>query len=264
MIVDFHTHAFNDALAEKAIGKLAKVSGMPPQSDGTVSDLQKKMRAQGVDTAVVLNIATTAHSMHKVNDFAAQINALPGIVAFGSLHPDAEDWREEIARVKEMGLKGIKLHPHYQGFFVDEERMFPLYEALAEADLLVTFHAGYDPVSPDVNYCTPKAARAAHEAVPGMKMILAHMGEIKEPGETEEYLIGTDILLDTALCARGNIPEEQLTRMIRRHGAEKVLLGSDFPWHRSEEEIALIRSLPLTEEENAMILGGNAQRLLGL
>ena len=87
---------------------------------------------------------------------------------------------------------------------------------------------------------------------------------IKEPGETEEYLIGTDILLDTALCARGNIPEEQLTRMIRRHGAEKVLLGSDFPWHRSEEEIALIRSLPLTEEEKAMILGGNAQRLLGL
>ena len=97
-----------------------------------------------------------------------------------------------------------------------------------------------------------------------MKMSLAHMGEIKEPGETEEYLIGTDILLDTALCARGNIPEEQLTRMIRRHGAEKVLLGSDFPWHRSEEEIALIRSLPLTEEEKAMILGGNAQRLLGL
>ena len=248
MIVDFHTHAFNDALAEKAIGKLEKTSGLPRQSDGTVSDLQKKMREQGVDTAVVLNIATTAHSMHKVNDFAAQINALPGIVAFGSLHPDAEDWREEIARVKEMGLKGIKLHPHYQGFFVDEERMFPL----------------YDPVSPDVNYCTPKAARAAHEAVPGMKMILAHMGEIKEPGETEEYLIGTDILLDTALCARGNIPEEQLTRMIRRHGAEKVLLGSDFPWHRSEEEIALIRSLPLTEEEKAMILGGNAQRLLGL
>ena len=138
MIVDFHTHAFNDALAEKAIGKLAKVSGMPPQSDGTVSDLQKKMREQGVDTAVVLNIATTAHSMHKVNDFAAQINAFPGIVAFGSLHPDAEDWREEIARVKEMGLKGIKLHPHYQGFFVDEERMFPLYEALAEACLLYT------------------------------------------------------------------------------------------------------------------------------
>ncbi|MBQ9941470.1 MAG: amidohydrolase family protein [Christensenellaceae bacterium] len=264
MIVDFHTHAFNDNLAAKAMDKLEACGGLPRQSDGTVADTARRMKEQGVDVAVILNIATSPRSTPKVNDFAKYVDGLPGMVGFGSVHPAYEHVDSEIDRIVDMGLKGVKLHPHYQEFYVDDENVYPMYEKLAKAGLYVAFHAGFDPYAPDTDYILPAAARRAHDAVPGMKMILAHFGGMYHWDEVEEYLVGQDnIWFDTALAA-GNVPQEQLKRVIKNHGYEKILLGSDFPWHPSTAEIGMIRDLDIPEEQKEAILGGNAQKLLGL
>ncbi len=263
MIVDFHTHAFSHQLAEKAMDKLEATCGIPRKSDGTIEDTCAKMKELGVDAAVVLNIASTPSSTPKVNDFAMEIDALPGVVAFGSLHPLYDGLEEEICRLREGGLKGIKLHPYYQGFFVEDELAFPMYELLEKSGLYVCFHAGYDPLDPHMNYITPKGARTVHDRFPGMKMILAHLGSMYMWDEVEKYIVGTDIWMDTAFCAHA-IDPEQLTRIIRNHGASKILLGSDFPWHNTTEEIEMIRSLALSQQEKDWILGENAKRMLHL
>ncbi len=73
-----------------------------------------------------------------------------------------------------------------------------------------------------------------------------------------------DIYMDTAYCAEPWLDRGMMKEIIRKHGADKILFGSDYPWHMPSQEISLIRSLDISEEEKEMILGGNAGRLLGI
>ena len=100
MLIDFHTHAFPPALAERALGKLSfEAGGLRPQSDGTLAGLKARMASDGVDLSVVLAIATNPRQMHRVNDYAMEMDREDGIVAFGSVHPDAPDALEELERL---------------------------------------------------------------------------------------------------------------------------------------------------------------------
>ncbi len=157
MKIDFHVHLFPDALAVKTIGKLARIAGdehgdAPHYTDGTLRGTLEKMDVWGVDRAVTQHIATSVHAMHKVNDFAASVRS-ERLYAFGSVHPDAPDALEELERIRALGLDGVKLHPDYQNFFVDEERMASIYEKMAQLHLPVLFHAGWDPLSPELDGC---------------------------------------------------------------------------------------------------------------
>ena len=100
--------------------------GVDNHTDGTAESLQKLMAADGVEKSVVLNVATNTRQQTSVNDFAASLNG-EALIAFGSVHPDSENVLEELERIKDMGLRGVKFHPEYQNFFVDEERMRPIF-----------------------------------------------------------------------------------------------------------------------------------------
>ena len=145
MLIDFHTHAFPPKLAGRAVAQLSRsAGGLEPQTDGTLESLKAVMDADGVDLSVVLTIATNPGQMHKVNDYAFEMDRDDRIVAFGSVHPDAPDALEELERIKAAGLKGVKLHPEYQGFYADEERMRPIYRKISQLGLITLFHAGED------------------------------------------------------------------------------------------------------------------------
>ena len=145
MLIDFHTHAFPEVISKKAIDKLAYLSGgLAPQTVGTVSSLKQEMKKDGVDISVVLSIATNPNQQINVNNFAKKINDEKHIFAFGSVHPDAENVFEELERIKDMGLKGVKFHPEYQNFYVDDEKMKPIYKKISSLGLITVFHSGYD------------------------------------------------------------------------------------------------------------------------
>ena len=144
MLIDFHTHCFPDALAERAIEKLSFVGGgLEPYTNGTVTDLRRAMREHGVDISVVLNIATNPRQQKNVNDFAAAIHG-EDLVAFGSVYPDAPNAMDELDRIHQLGLRGVKLHPDYQGFSVDDPKYKPLYRKISSLGLITLFHAGHD------------------------------------------------------------------------------------------------------------------------
>lgn len=264
MIIDMHTHCFPDKIAERALQTLSHCSGgVTPEHSGSYNSLLENIKADGADKAVVLNIATNPRQQTSVNNFAISLLNVDGIIPFGSVHPDSPDALTELERLKNEGIKGIKFHPDYQDFFVDEERMIPLYEKTAELGLVTVFHAGVDIGYPEPVHCTPERLKNILPVFGGAPVIAAHFGGWLMWNDVERYLVGENVYFDTAYCY-SRMPALFAKRIIEEHGADKILFGSDMPWSRTSNEMRFIKSLDLNDESVNKILGANAQRILGL
>ncbi len=261
---DFHTHAFVDSLAERAVSKLAETSDIEPYTDGTISGLRANMRKNGVERALLLPVATKPSQQTTINNWAAEVMK-DGIYCCGSVHPDAEDALEEISRIRSLGLCGVKFHSEYQLFHPDEERMLPIYEKIAEEGLFAVFHGGWDPFSKDYIRGTPERFASAVKRVPQLTFVIAHLGGMTLWDEVEEHLAGkfSNVCFDTGVIA-GHISDAQLLRIIRTHGADKILFGSDCPWDDPSKEIGILEKLPLSREEKEQIFYKNAEKLIGI
>ena len=267
MIIDAHVHTFPDRIAPKAVGKLAAISGLAPYTDGTVADTLRGMDRAGVDISVCLNIATRPGQEHTINSTAAEVTANSGgrLVAFGSVNPDSPDWREELVRIGELGLKGIKFHPDYQDFTVDEEKMWPLYDALQGTGLMVTFHSGWDCYSPDHIHCFPDAAARMARKFPGTRFCFAHMGGLRLWDQVYEHLVGIpNVYMDTAMAATLGLEPELARKIILEHVPGHIFLGSDCPWEDPAVSVSYVRSLGLAFDVTEGLLWRNAAEAIGI
>ncbi len=264
MLIDFHTHAFPDKVAEKAIPKLAGIGGIEPYGDGTVPSLLSRMDEWGVDRAVILNIATNPKQQTNVNNFAIEINSTSDrLYALGSLNPDSDCISAEARRLKDAGIRGIKIHPDYMERTVDDEKFDEIYAACAENDLFVVTHSGWDFISPDFIHCTPERLLKVMEKFPSLKLVAAHMGACRQWDEVEKLLIGKNIWLETSLAPVFDFDRGQCARMLKNHDPDKILFGSDFPWYSSALEYEYVDSLDITDELKRKIFSENAISLLG-
>lgn len=264
MTIDFHIHAFNPKIAEKAISVLEQRSGIQPYTRGLVEQTISKMDEWEIDKSVLLPIATKPSQQTVINDWAQQQDG-DRIISFGSVHPDAEDAIREVERIKRLGLHGIKLHPDYQGFFINEKRLDPLLDAITQADLPVVFHSGYDVVSPDVVHCLAQPALEMIKRHKKMKVVLAHLGCNERWNEVYELLAGIDgeVYFDTAFTSL-NCPDDIMQKIILKHGAERILFASDLPWDSPAKIREKILRLKISDDAKEKILGLNAKRLLGI
>jgi len=262
MLIDFHTHCFPDKIASKAIEKLSFASGgLEPYTDGTVEGLKNSMRNGGVDKSVVLNIATNAHQQKNVNDFANSINS-EDIIAFGSVHFESPDALEELERIKEMGLKGVKLHPDYQGFEVDDPKMKPIYKKISQLGLITVFHAGRDyGFSPPYGNTPEKLLKALKWF--SSPVIAAHWGGVDSYEDVVKYLCGAEVYFDTSF-GYSMMPKYYAQLIYEKHGADKMLFGTDTPWHNAHMELRLINSLEISDDDKEKIFYKNAQKLLNI
>ena len=263
MLIDFHTHCFPESLAQKAVAKLSFVSGgLKPHTDGTVAGLRRAMAEGGVSTSVVMHIATNPGQQTKVNDFAAAIHNGRDIFCFGSVFPGSEDAFDELERIKALGLPGVKLHPDYQGFQVDDPRWKPLYRKISSLGLVTLFHAGLDyGFSPP--YGGMPAAMATAYRWFDSPVIAAHWGGINCGEEVLRHLAGTDVYLDTSF-GYGMMPKYYAEKILEKHSPHRMLFGTDSPWHTAGMELRLLDTLGLDEETASLLRYRNAQKLLGL
>lgn len=263
MKIDTHIHAFPDEIAERAMKKLSDTAKFPHYSLGTEADTRRILKETGVDHGVLLPIATKPTQQTSINNWAASLNH-DNIISFGTVHPDNENYLDELDRIKAFGLKGVKIHPDYQGFFLFEERLLPFWEKCAKLGLPVAIHMGYDPVTPAVRHAMPQDLVRVHEKVPEVDIIAAHMGGVFAWEAAEYYVCGDrHIWLDTAFT-QGFLPPEQMKRMIEKHGADRVLFASDLPWHLPDMEMKMIEELDIGEGDKEKIFWKNAAELLGL
>jgi predicted TIM-barrel fold metal-dependent hydrolase len=267
MIIDFHTHAFPAALAAKTIPMLAEKSGATPFTDGTAEDLSARLRENGIDLGVVLPVVTRPGQFDTVNAFARTLCEMEGLISFGGIHPDDETPEEHVRQIREMGLRGVKIHPDYQGVYIDDPRYIRIAREAVRLGLILITHAGVDDGFPEETHCPPNRAARFVEAVyrdnegaPG-KIVFAHGGGNRQFAEVIRCLAGLDVYFDLSYILSYASPATVM-EVIRAHGSERILFGTDYPWGDPGAFVRFVRALPLTENEREDIFHRNAERLL--
>ncbi len=265
MLIDFHTHAFPDKLAPKALSSLGGAIHLEPETNGTVDGLLSHMKSSGVDRAVVCNIATNARQNTNVNKFALETlqNHGDSIIPLGSIHPDFPEPESELRMLRENGIRGIKIHPDYMGRFIDDPCFDLIFDLCAEMGMFIIIHAGFDVYSPDKIHADPDRILTRLKRSPRTKLVCAHFGGNNLWNEVEEKLMGKNIWIDTSLGTVYNLPNEQAARMLGKHDPEKILFGSDCPWCSEKVTFEYVDSLPLGDDLKEKIYSKNALALLG-
>ena len=263
MIIDTHIHAFDEKIAEKAILKLSEISGILPSTDGTVTDAKRVLLNSKVDYGVILPVATKPTQQQTINNWAKE-QYKESIISFGTVHPQANDLLDELERIKHMGLKGVKIHNDYQNVFIFDDCNLKMYKRMEELNLPVVFHMGYDPASPTIHRAMPYDLIWLHEKYPKLKIIAAHMGGLYAWESVLFHLAGTDnIYLDTAFVAN-RLSISLFNDILKKHGADRVLFGSDLPWSTPQRELEQIYKSNLSSSQIDKILYRNAVEILEL
>ncbi|MBP5467544.1 MAG: amidohydrolase family protein [Clostridia bacterium] len=279
MIIDFHTHTFPDAMAEKTVALLKQKSGTVPFSDGTVGGLSFRAAKAGVELSIVLPVITNPASTQKINRFAAAQNESAektGVFSFGGMHPDTPDVKGAIKEIRNLGLKGFKIHPAYQRTQINDIKYKRIIGYAEEEGLIVVSHGGLD-IGVDGSWCSPQAAAELIADVKPERFVLAHMGGWEQWRDVKTHLCGRKVYFDTSFCAvdfayQNDFPaerqkpvmtREEFTEIVKLHGADRILFGTDSPWGDEKTQIDFINGLNLSPAEKSEIFFENAKKLLG-
>lgn len=261
MIIDTHVHVWPDRIAGPALAG-NRLPGLAARGDGTVGGLADDMRSSGVELSCCLGIANEARHVDNVNRFVASVTA-PGRIGFGSVHVDLSV-EENLASLRRHGVIGVKVHPLFQDYPLDHPRLWELFEAFG-SEFAVVAHVGAGGTPHANSLSSPKMVADIARQFPDLCFIACHFGGYKMLDLAEEWLTGVDVVLETSWPpSLGLVRPEQVRRLVQRHGAERVVFGSDWPMTSPLEEIRVIDSLGLTGAQVEDILGRNMARLLGL
>ena len=259
-IIDTHCHIFPEKIAEKATGSISEFYGIGMRHIGNVEKLIKSGSKIGVEKYVVHSTATKVEQVKSINDFLSQvIKENDCLIGYGTLHPDmsVHELDDEVDRIINLGLKGIKLHPDFQRFYLDSEEAMKIF-GVCEGKLPVLVHAG----DQRHDMSSPSRFMKAIEKFQDLKLIVAHLGGYSKWDEAMETIIGKNIYIDTC-SSLSFLSPEKAANIIRVHGYKKVLFATDFPMWDHEEEFERFLKLPLDEEERKAILYDNFIALLG-
>ncbi len=255
-IIDVHTHIFPEKIAEKAVASIGRFYGVSICRSAQPRDAAAQARAAGIERSLVFSAATAPHQVQSINDFIREsCGRYPAFVGLGTLHPAMEDPFAEIERIGTLGLHGIKLHPDFQDFDIDDERMLPVYRRLAEARLPVLFHMG----DPRFTRSSPFRLARVLEAVPDLRVIAAHFGGYARWDEAERLLAGSGAYYDTS-STLAFMEKARALELIGRFGVDRMLFGTDYPTWDMAEELERFLALGLSEDDNRRILGENFLR----
>ena len=264
MIINTHTHIYPDKIAQAVDEKALKQFGYLCGSF-KVSGLLGDMAKHGIDTSVIFCMAEKPQVVKPANDFVISLQDNKKLVACGTIHPDFEDYKQEIERLRQHGVRGIKWSSEFQGFYPDEERMLRMYELMG-GDMIAYFHAGEDVGEPlEKAHTTPERIARVLDMFSKLKVVAAHLGGLHMLDEVRKHLVGRDLYFDTTWYP--NITElsrEETAQLIKEHGSHRVLFGTDYPTGETGEQVQWISQLPLSAEDKELIFYKNAQRLFGI
>jgi predicted TIM-barrel fold metal-dependent hydrolase len=261
MIIDAHMHVWPDHIADAMQSQ--RPAGMPLRFDGKVSGLLRTMDEAGIDKGLALGVGIKPSVVARTNEF---IGTVPRdrLVPMGTVHPELPV-EENLKHLKDNGIVGVKLHPLFQALSLSDPRVRDILAALSEEGMPVISHVGAGGDEEASERGAPVALRRLADDLPDLKLIACHYGGYHRLDEAEEHVVGSRVTLETSWPPTlAELDKERLVAIIRRHGADRVVFGSDWPMADPGAEIAAIRALGLTTAEEDAILGGNLARIVGI
>lgn len=257
---DAHAHIYPEKIAEKATASVGGFYGITMHNVGLPSVLAETGKAAGIDRFLVCSVATKVEQVRSINGFIeGSCKEYPQFVGLAAWHPDVGDIEGELDDIQHRGFKGIKLHPDFQEFQIDDPKMLPFYRAVERRGLVLLFHTG----DKRKDFSSPLRLARVVDKLPGLICIAAHLGGYTEWKEAREGLRGAHVYTDTS-SSMGFIGKEETLENIAHFGTDRVMFGTDFPMWQAKDELAAFFSLGLGEDVNREILYGNFARLFGL
>jgi uncharacterized protein len=261
LIIDSHCHVWPDDIAPKVLS--AKIAGLEPMGDGTVGSLLAKMDEAGIDYGCCLGVATVAKNLEKTNEFIGSVDR-SRLVPFGTIHPD-RTVADNMRSLRENEIVGVKLHPNFQNLDLADPRVIEICHAIAQDGIVVITHAGEGSDAAATDRGSPEKVLALAQSVPNLTVMACHYGAYHQLELAEKIVVGSRVILETSWPPTMAILDpDRIRGIIKRHGADQVVFGSDWPMADPGAEIAGIRALGLPEDDEKKILGGNLARILGL
>ncbi len=267
MIIDFHTHCFPEKIAKSTIESLEKKSDGKAYTDGTALGLIKALERAGADIAISLPVLTKPTQFDSVAKFAISINEEYAdkdkkIISFAGMHPLCDDIKGKMKFLKDNGIKGVKIHPDYQGTFIDDDGYLEILKCAKDLDLIVITHSGIDDGYKDLPVkCPPELVKKVIEKVNHNKFVLGHYGAHKQWQKVLELLCDFDVYFDTAFTLH-EIEEDLFKKILLRHGEDKILFATDCPWRDIKDDLEILKSYNLEKDTLDKILYKNAKKLL--
>ena len=271
---------------------------------GTVDDLLSSMKKSAMDKVVIVNLyvadeqrviyrkalppnlgqsereqaereieARVRDELFAFNRWACDVaRAHPAIFPYVCADVLLFSSEENAAHIRDLaenqGARGVKLHGPAERFFMGDERLWPTYSVCRELGLPVIGHSG-----PDLEgkgFAEPRAFGDVLKAFPEVPIVLAHMGgatwqQALEIAETYDNAFFDCCEIIEWTRSENGPSERELAQLIRDIGANRVMMGSDFPWYDLDQTVDRVMSLPLLSmEEKEGIVGANADRILRL
>ena len=259
-VADFHAHIFPDKLADKAAGSIGDFYGVQIARTASVDVLVAEEQAAGITRCVVSNSAVTPKQVHNINNFISEaITAHPNFIGFGSIFPGMDGFEEELDRMLELGLRGVKIHPDFQKLPIDDPSGIETYRSIARRGLPVLMHMGdnrYD-------FSSPERLTNLIRQVPDLIVIAAHFGGWNAWDRSLAHPQPENVFYDTS-STTPMIPHDMVMRMFETFGPERFLFGTDFPMWSPEEMVRQFLTYDLGDSLRERILYGNFMRLFGL
>lgn len=276
-IINAHTHLIDLEGMLRKFGNVGIPSGIAvlEDLDATLGMLQPETLIGQMDEAGIARsvlYAVEAPIVYSGNEYVSNVcTRFPDrLLGFASVNPKAADAPTVLEHaVKNLGLKGLKLHPPLQNFFPNDEAVFPVYEKAAELDIPIVFHVGTTPFGAMCRLSTANPVLIDDVAIrfPTLRIMLTHLGTL---WHCEAFMVvekNPNVFIDTAAYVY-EIPEILTSDLVTRIGSNKVIFGTDFPMpyanhpHRMKEFVDAIRGLPVSDDIKRAFFRDNFEHLL--
>lgn len=256
-IIDAHTHAYPKKIALKAARNIGRFYELEPNHDGSIEELRANGEKYGVDGYLVCSVATSADQVYSINDYLAdECNKDKSLYGFGALHPMMKDIGDEVDRIIKLGLKGIKLHPDFQKFYIDSPQAYEIYDIVGSR-LPILMHIGDD----RYDYSDPRRLTRVLDNFKDIRIIAAHLGGYRAWDLAKEYLRGYNLKFDTS-SSQGLLSPDRARELIYYLGVENCFFGTDYPLWNYDSEVEAFFGIGLTYNENKKILAENFKEFI--
>ena len=257
-VIDAHCHIYPEKIASKAVDGIGAFYDLKMHEGGTASGLIEKGEKNGVDKFIIFSVATTPKQVKSINEFiASEVSKHPDkFIGLGTIHPESDDMKGDIEHLCDLGLKGVKIHPDFQKFKLDDYRYLKAYE-LCAGKIPVLIHTGdkrYD-------YSNPNRMKPLLEIYPEVIFIGAHFGGWSMWEEACEELSGYKNFFVDCSSSFYALDSAKSRELIRKYGSERVIFGTDYPMWNSDRELEYFFSLSLSDTERENILHKNAEKI---
>ena len=257
---DAHAHIYPGKIAEKATASVGDFYHIPMQNVGLPHVLAQRGGAAGIDRFLVCSVATKVEQVRSINQFIQEkCRKYPQFIGLGAWHQDITDISGEMDDIQARGLRGIKLHPDFQEFMIDDPKMLDVYREAHRRGLPILFHTG----DSRTEFSSPHRLMNVIDKLPDFTCIAAHLGGYSEWEEARRELSGTNVYIDTS-SSLFKISPEEAKENIAHFGVDHTMFGTDFPMWDPQEELERFFALGFSQEENQAMLYDNFARLFQL